>query len=101
MMSDVMAGGLNATEAIARGFGLKSHAEQRAERDTALKVRPGISGLGGSTPSSCRLSSHQIIRRNHSLHWAGIASAMMRTPTHACGEYTHSSALHVVHGCHG
>ncbi len=29
--SNVLSGGLSATEAIARGFGLKSHAERRAE----------------------------------------------------------------------
>ena len=38
-MSDVFSGSLNATEAIARGFGLKSHVEQRAEREAARKVR--------------------------------------------------------------
>lgn len=38
-MSDVFSGSLDATEAIARGFGLKSHVEQRAEREAARKVR--------------------------------------------------------------
>lgn len=37
-VSNIMSGGLNATEAIARGFGLKSHVEQRAEREAALKA---------------------------------------------------------------
>ena len=42
-MSKVMAGGFSATEAIARGFGLKSHVEQRAEREAALKVCLAVS----------------------------------------------------------
>ena len=37
--SDVFSGSLNATEAVARGLGLKSHVEQRAEREAARKVR--------------------------------------------------------------
>ena len=41
-VSNIMSGGLNATEAIARGFGLKSHVEQRAEREAALKVCPTL-----------------------------------------------------------
>jgi hypothetical protein len=31
----VLSGGLSATEALARGFGLKSHAERRAEATAA------------------------------------------------------------------
>ena len=38
-VSGVFSGSLDATEAIARGFGLKSHVEQRAEREAAKKVR--------------------------------------------------------------
>lgn len=37
-MSDIVSGGLNATEALARGFGLKSHVEQRADKEAALVV---------------------------------------------------------------
>lgn len=37
-VSRVLSGGLSATEAIARGLGLKSHVEQRAEREAAQKV---------------------------------------------------------------
>ena len=38
-VSDVFSSSLNATEAVARGFGLKSHVEQRAEREAARNVR--------------------------------------------------------------
>ncbi len=44
-MSKVMAGGLNVTEAIARGFGLKSHVEQRAEREAEQEVCLAVSSM--------------------------------------------------------
>ena len=37
-VSNIVSGGLNATEALARGFGLKSHVEQRADKEAALEV---------------------------------------------------------------
>ena len=39
--SKVLSSGLGATEAIARGFGLKSHAERRAEAEAAAARLPG------------------------------------------------------------
>ena len=49
-VSDVFSGSLNATEAIARGFGLKSHVEQRADREAARKVRASHVDLACVTP---------------------------------------------------
>lgn len=37
----MLSGGLNATEAIARGFGLRSHAERRAEAEGVGQLQGG------------------------------------------------------------
>ena len=49
-VSVVLSGSLNATEAIAWGFGLKPHVEQRAEREAAMEVGASHVDLACITP---------------------------------------------------
>ncbi len=75
-VSKVMAGGLNATEAIARGFGLKSHVEQRTEREAALKVCPAVSCMHLLV---CRKPRH-LATMTHMLYMNAVQQSRFSNP---------------------
>ncbi|CAK0787942.1 hypothetical protein CVIRNUC_011164 [Coccomyxa viridis] len=88
-VSDVFSGSLNATEAIARGFGLKSHVEQRAEREAARKAaseaanaatKPEVEEgtAGTAVPSKGALDTNSAATGRPS---AGVLPSMMAMST--------------------
>lgn len=93
--SAVLSTGLNATEAIARGFGLKSHAEMRAEAEVAKLAASGATAPpeAEAEPAADDIEAAEkrlaasIAEAEVEVHWIVVCKSLNTYCTLSCAEF--------------